>query len=103
MALREEILAVLNNSVVEDGAIPNGFAELLQRVNRQYTRREGNVATNAFPVFFGPRERQDKGWLLFWECPEDEAEQLRQNPGLRFDFNQPFVIPLLANERPAIQ
>lgn len=99
MALREEILAVLNNSVVEDGAIPNGFAELLQRVNRQYTRREGNVATNAFPVFFGPRERQDKGWLLFWECPEDEAEQLRQNPGLRFDFNQPFVIPLLANER----
>lgn len=27
MALRDEILAVLNNSVVEDGAIPNGFAE----------------------------------------------------------------------------
>ena len=62
-------------------------------------QREGNVATNAFPVFFGPRERQDRGWLLFWECPEDEAGQLRQNPGLRFDVNQPFVIPLLANER----
>ena len=95
MALREEILEVLNK-VVENGSIPNGFAQFLERRRRAY-KPEGGEETRAYPVYFGPP--QNKRWHLFWECPENEARTLCNGnyPGLRFDINNPFDIPSLSN------
>ena len=98
MALRDEILNVIN-AVVENGVIPDGFAQFLKRNERPHRPQRGNVVTNAYSVFFGPRQ-SNKDWQLFWECPENEARTLLENnPGLRFDIDNPFAIPSLANGR----
>lgn len=98
MALRAEILNVLNG-IVENDSIPESFANLLQRADRPY-RPDGGVDTNAWAVWFGPNQN-DRRFHLFWECPENEAQNLlANNRGLRFDIDNPFDIPSMAGGQP---
>ena len=96
MSLREEVLNVLRN-IANDYVIPQEFAELLS-VEGNYTPNGGGE-TNARQVRFGSAQNAARNWLLFWECPINEAESLRSYKGLRFDIMHPFQIPHLANGR----
>ena len=95
MSLREAVLNVLRN-IASDYVIPQEFAEFLS-VEGRYTPNGGRE-TNARQVRFGPNNGS-RNWLLFWECPSNEAVHLHNYPGLRFDIEHPFQIPHLANGR----
>ena len=99
MSLQSEVKEAINK-VAENRCIPDQFARLL-RIEGAYKPQSG-PETNAKRVTFGPAQNTTYArWLLFYECPENEAKNLAgaRYPGLRFDLDCPFSIPFLANER----